>query len=354
MREPTEGPAARSPTPAAHAAHAGHAGHAGRAPASQTGGVADTFASRFAVTRAAHGPLVLGLDPSASLLVSWGLPDSPEGLDRFVDISLRAAAGCVGIVKPQSAFYERHGWRGVRTLERLVAEARSAGLLVVLDAKRGDIGSTNDAYADVYLGPDAPVPADAVTVHPYLGLGALLSLFERAGASGSCVLVVVRSSNPEGRELQTAVTATGRSVEQQLVDEIGAVNARLAPGAIGPVGMVVGPTRRARPGRRAVARPAPPAAAARGGRRAVDTAPGSEADATLDLSSAAALVLAPGLGAQGATAADIALTFADCPDRVMPSASRSLLRLGPDEGRLREGIGTLAEVLRTLLGDPPP
>ncbi len=140
----------------------------------------------------------------AALLESWGLGDSPDGLDHFADIMLAAAPGVVGLVKPQSAFFERHGWRGVRTLQRLTEDARDAGLLVILDVKRGDVGSTNDAYAEAYLGQGAPLAADAITVHPYLGFGAMDSYVTRAHESGGCVLVVTRSSNPEGRAIQSA------------------------------------------------------------------------------------------------------------------------------------------------------
>src|SRR5580704_12362425 len=183
--------------------------------ACQNSAMPESFARRFAAVRSAHGPLAFGLDPSAELLTAWGLGDSADGLDRFADIVLEAAVGPVGLVKPQSAFYERHGWRGVRTLQRLVASARSAGLLVILDIKRGDVGSTNDAYAEAYLGQGAPLAADAITVHPYLGLGAMGSLVARAHDSGSCLLVVTRSSNPEGRLVQSAMLpGPGRSVEQ--------------------------------------------------------------------------------------------------------------------------------------------
>src|SRR5215475_7776994 len=200
------------------------------------GGERESFARRFAAARAARGPLVFGLDPSADLLESWGLGDSAEGLDRFADIVLAAADGQVGLVKPQSAFYERHGWRGIQTLQRLIDGARAAGLLVILDVKRGDVGSTNDAYAEAYLGKGAPLAADAITVHPYLGLDAMDTLVSRAAESGGCLLVVTRSSNPEGRAIQAGA-------EQQLLAGIRALNARLAPGAIGPVGAVVGPVR---------------------------------------------------------------------------------------------------------------
>ena len=161
--------------------------------------MADAFVTRFAAVRSRFGPLVWGPDPAGLLLDTWELGGTPEGLDRFADIVLEAAAGTVGLVKLQAAFYERHGWRGFRTLQRLIAEARSAGLLVIMDAKRGDVGSTNVAYAEAYLGTDAPLGADALTVHPYLGLGAMDAFISRAHEAGSCLLVVTRSSNPEGR-----------------------------------------------------------------------------------------------------------------------------------------------------------
>jgi orotidine-5'-phosphate decarboxylase len=300
----------------------------------------DSFARRFAAVRSVQGPLVFGLDPSADLLAAWGLGDSADGLDRFADIVLEVATGPVatgpvGLVKPQSAFYERHGWRGVRTLDRLITGARSAGLLVILDIKRGDVGSTNDAYAEAYLGKGAPLAADAITVHPYLGLGAMGRFVARAAESGSCLLVVTRSSNPDGRRIQAAQVpaaqvpaaqvpaaqarveaATTGTVEQDLLREIGAVNARLAPGEVGPVGAVIGPT---------------------------------HMQPELDLAAAQCLFLAPGVGVQGASAHDVATVFAACPDRVMPSASRSLLAAGPDVSRLRDAVAALAAEFRALL-----
>lgn len=286
-------------------------------PGCETEAVADSFPARFRAVRSRLGPLVWGLDPSASLLERWGLGDSPDGLDRFADLALDAAAGSVGLVKPQSAFFERHGWRGVRTLARLVGDARRAGILVIVDAKRGDIGSTNEAYAETYIGKGAPIEADALTVQPYLGLGAMGAFFSRAHQAGSCVLVVTRSSNPEGRAVQAAVTGTGTTVEATLLDHIGRLNATLSPGAIGPVGAVVA---------------------------AIPEAP------VLDLVAPHALYLAPGVGAQGATPADIARAFASCPDRVMPSASRSLLSTGPDPVRLGHAIRALAGELLDRLG----
>lgn len=287
-----------------------------RHPPRNNGSMADTFAARFSLVRSEFGPLAWGFDPSGEILDAWGLGDTPDGLDRFADIVLDAAVGTVGVVKLQSAFYERHGWRGFRTLQRSVLEARSAGLLVIVDAKRGDVGTTNDAYAEAFLGTDAPLGADALTVHPYLGLAAMGSFIARAHQAGSCLLVVTRSSNVEGRTVQSAVNHSGLSVEASLLAEIGKLNAELAGGEVGPVGAVVGPT---------------------------------HMDPTLDLAGARALLLAPGIGAQGATPADVADVFATCPDRVIPSASRSLLVSGPDRSRLQQAAAALALEFRQAL-----
>ena len=151
--------------------------------------MADSFAERFTAARARYGPLVLGADPHAQVLADWGLPDDADGLERFTDIVLAAADGTVGLVKPQSAFYERHGWQGIRALTRLTETARAQGLLVILDVKRGDVGSTNAAYAQAYVGEGAPIQADAITVHPYLGLAATGDFTGRAAESGAAVLV---------------------------------------------------------------------------------------------------------------------------------------------------------------------
>jgi orotidine-5'-phosphate decarboxylase len=282
------------------------------------GRVAPSFAARFAAARARYGPLVLGADPHGPLLSAWGLTDDADGLERFTDIVLAAAKGTVGLIKPQSAFYERHGWRGIRALTRLVESAKAEGILVVLDVKRGDVGSTNDAYAQAYLGPGAAIEADAITVHPYLGLAAMGTFVDRAHEAGACLLVVTRSSNPEGRAVQAAVRH-GRPVEQQLLDDIRALNEKLQPdGGIGPVGAVIGPG-------------------------PIDPPLGAS------LAVANGLFLAPGVGAQGATPDDVARTFAVCPDRVMPSASRSLLAAGPDTTALRDAAASLNEEFRRLL-----
>ena len=276
------------------------------------------FADRALRAMQEHGPLVFGLDPSGELLVEWGLGDTADGLERFVDIVVDASVGTVGVVKPQSAFYERHGWQGIRSLARLVDECRRAGVLVLLDAKRGDVGSTNEAYAEAYLGPHAAIEVDAITITPYLGLAAMQPIVDRAVTSGAGVFIVTRSSNREGRAIQRARHPNATTVEHQLVVDIAAENRRVAPGTIGPIGAVFGPTH------------------------------GSPTD--FDLSTMNGLFLAPGLGTQGATPADVARCFADCPGRVLPSASRSLLAAGPDPTRLRMEALRLSAELRAMLG----
>ena len=202
-------------------------------------------------------------------------------------------------------------------MSRLIGECRSAELMVIVDAKRGDVGSTNDAYAEAYLGPGAPMAADALTVHPYLGLAAMGAFIDRAHEHGAGLLVVTRSSNPEGRALQTARSHDQVTVEAGLLRDIGEINARLAPGGIGPIGAVIGPTHH---------------------------------QDDLDLVAARGMFLAPGVGAQGATAADVARCFAACPERVLPSASRSLLTAGPESGPLRDAAVRLSDELDRALG----
>jgi orotidine-5'-phosphate decarboxylase len=267
------------------------------------------FVDRALAVMKRSGPLVFGLDPSGDLLEAWDLGDTPDGLDLFVDIALEATVGTVGAVKPQAAFYERHGWRGMKSLTRLVESCRSAGLLVILDSKRGDVGSTMAAYAEAYLGAGAAIRVDAITVTPYLGFGSLAPFVDRSMEADAGILVVTRSSNPEGRSIQLAVDERGTPVEESLLADIAAANARLSPGGLGPVGAVFGPTH------------GPP---------------------RFDIRAMNGLFLAPGVGAQGATAHDIAACFATCADRVLPSSSRALLRNGPDVGQLKKGAESLA------------
>jgi orotidine-5'-phosphate decarboxylase len=305
-------------------------------------GERESFGERLAAAVAAHGPLCVGIDPHPGLLAEWGLADDWRGLERFALTCVDALAGHVAVVKPQSAFFERHGSRGIAVLERvlagLAAQARPGVLatLSLLDVKRGDIGSTMDGYADAYLAVGAPLGADAVTLSPYLGFGALASAIRTADDAGRGVFVLARTSNPEGGDVQLADRA-GRSVAQGIVDAAAAANrdalaaaaareqaqtgtVELGDGcALGPVGVVVGAT--------------------------------AEHGHGLDLSALSGAVLAPGLGAQGATPADLAARFAGVRGVVLPAASRSVLAAGPDPSAVRAAAVALRDALVTAATD---
>jgi orotidine-5'-phosphate decarboxylase len=258
-----------------------------------------SFGRRLAEAMAARGPLCVGIDPHAPLLAKWGLPDSAEGLARFTDAVVDALADHVAVLKPQLAFYERHGSRGLAVLEEAIPRARAAGALVLLDAKRGDIGSTMNAYAD-YLAPEHPLAVDAMTVSPYLGPGSLQPAVDTARAAGGGLFVLARTSNPDAGTFQHARLGD-RTVAQAVVDTVGGWNAEDGGAGLGSFGVVVGATL---------------------------------PQMDIDLDGLGGPVLAPGLGAQGGSAADLRRLFG--PDRaVVPTVSRDVLSAGPDPGALR-------------------
>ncbi|QKW05479.1 orotidine-5'-phosphate decarboxylase [Streptomyces sp. NA04227] len=273
----------------------------------------EPFGTRLRQAMDTRGPLCVGIDPHASLLQAWGLGDDIAGLERFTRTVVEALAERVAVLKPQSAFFERFGSRGVAVLEHAVAEARAAGALVLMDAKRGDIGSTMAAYAETYLRPDAPLFSDAVTVSPYLGFGSLRPALDLAAASGTGVFVLGLTSNPEGAEVQRARAANGGSVAQLMLDHISAENAGASP--LGSVGAVIGATL-------------------------------ADAGVGLDINGP---LLAPGIGAQGATPADLPRVFGAAVDRVVPNVSRAVLGAGPDPAALRGAAERYADEIRTAL-----
>jgi orotidine-5'-phosphate decarboxylase len=266
------------------------------------------FGARLAEAVERRGPVCAGIDPHPSLLAAWGLADDPAGVERFSRTAVAALSGQVAAVKPQSAFFERHGSAGVAALERVLADARESGLLVVLDVKRGDIGSTMDGYADAYLAEGAPLAADAITLSPYLGFGSLQPALRAASAAGRGVFVLARTSNPDGDGVQLA-RRDGRSVAQAIIDGSAEANRGCSP--LGDVGVVIGATH----------------------------------DHDLTLATLNAAVLVPGLGAQGATPADVAARFAGLNGLVLPSVSRSLLGAGPNPVALRGAAVRLREEL---------
>lgn len=257
------------------------------------------FGERVRTAIDARGPLCVGIDPHSSLLSSWGLPDDPSGVREFGLRTVDAAAGRVGIVKPQVSFFERFGSAGFAALEEVIAAARAADLLVIADAKRGDIGSTMDAYAAAWLSPGSPLEADALTVNPYLGVGALDGAFELADAHGKGLFVLAATSNPEATALQRSSSATGRTVSADIVSVVSARNAAHAEsGEWGSFGFVIGAT--------------------------VDWT-----EAGLAAFTPFAPILAPGFGSQGATPADLRHRFGSMSAAVVASESRSILSAGP-------------------------
>jgi orotidine-5'-phosphate decarboxylase len=294
-------------------------GHPTDPTGAQPGGAGrrEPFGARLRSAMDARGPLCVGIDPHAGLLADWGLGDDVPGLERFTRTVVEALADRVAVLKPQSAFFERFGSRGIAVLERAVAESRDAGALVVMDAKRGDIGSTMAAYADAFLDPSSPLFADALTVSPYLGFGSLRPALDRARTAGCGLFVLALTSNPEGAEVQHAAGEDGRSVAATVLAHLAAENAGESP--LGSFGAVVGAT-----------------------------LGGTPAERRLGLGINGPL-LAPGIGAQGATAADLPHVFGAAVGNVLPSISRGVLRYGPSAAALREAAareaGLMAEAV---------
>ena len=269
------------------------------------------FGVRLASAIAARGPLCVGIDPHPELMQAWDLPVSADGLERFCDICVTAYAG-FAVVKPQVAFFEAYGSAGFAVLERTTAALQSAGVLVLADAKRGDIGSTMAAYAQAWVG-EGPLAADAVTASPYLGFGSLTPLLEVAAAHDRGVFVLAATSNPEGAGIQRAVV-DGRTVAQSIVDAAGAIN-HAAAQSLGSVGVVIGAT--------------------------LDLVP--------DVSALYGPVLVPGVGAQGGRPEALAGLGGARPGQLLPAVSREILRAGPDPAavrvageRLRDAVAYLA------------
>jgi orotidine-5'-phosphate decarboxylase len=272
------------------------------------------FGARLAASITQRGAVCVGIDPHPNLLSTWGLDPSITGLSRFADICVEAFGDVAAVVKPQSAFFEAYGSAGIAVLERTVASLRAAGALVILDVKRGDIGSTMDAYAAAYLSPSSPLATDAITVSPYLGVGSLAPAFDLALEHGAGVFVLALTSNPEGPQVQHAVRSDGRTVAQTIVDELGERNGSAEP--FGSLGVVVGAT--------------------------------ISPDVEINLSTLNGPFLVPGIGAQGGTAEDVQRIFKGGLNAVLPSVSREVLRAGPDVAALREAVAQQVQAFAFL------
>ena len=249
-----------------------------------------TFGERLRSAIDERGPLCVGIDPHGSLLDEWGLGDNVDGLEYFALTVVEAVGPHASVVKPQSAFFERFGSRGIAVLERVIEESRAAGALVLLDVKRGDIGSTSQAYADAYLDPTSPLASDAITVSPYLGFGSLDPFVDSARRHDAGLFVLALTSNKEGPEVQQACTRDGGTVAGMMLDHLRRLNADAT--TLGSFGAVIGATI-------------------------------GSTDEDLAFNGP---VLAPGFGAQGGTIHDIRRLFGSAA-AVLPSSSRDVLRL---------------------------
>jgi orotidine-5'-phosphate decarboxylase len=266
--------------------------------------VISSYGERLRALMIERGPLCVGVDPHPSLLASWGLVANAQGLERCARGMVEALGATVAVFKPQSAFFEAYGAAGIAILERSLADIKAAGAISLLDVKRGDIGSTMDAYAAAYLSDGSPLAADAITLSPYLGFGSLDGAIEMADRGGRGVYVLALTSNPEGPQVQHARAADGRTVGQIVVDEAASRNAvRRKPGAVlGPVGVVIGAT---------------------------------IGHTETDFTALGGSILAPGIGAQGGTAADLPAVFKEATRFVLPSTSREVMAAGPTAAGLQ-------------------
>ena len=261
------------------------------------------FGQRLRSAMQASGPLCVGIDPHPALLEAWGLENTADGVRSFSLAVVEAMAGAAAILKPQVALYERFGSKGFAALEDTLSAAKAAGLLTLADAKRGDIGSTMAAYATAWLDDASPLVSDAVTLSPYLGYESLRPALDLAAATGRGVFVLGLTSNPEGPSVQHV--GGENSVAKTIIDQVTAENSGAED--LGHVGLVVGAT--------------------------IGDAP---AKLGIDLAASKAPLLTPGLGAQGATAADIAKSFASSYGQVLGTSSRDILKAGPDKTALRD------------------
>lgn len=275
------------------------------------------FADRLDAVTAARGSLCVGVDPHPASVTAWGLADDLSGLESFSRGLVAALAGEVACFKPQSAFFEAFGPAGLAVLESVLRDIAEAGAISILDVKRGDIGSTMAAYARAYLADGAALAADAITVSPFLGFGALTPAIDLAQQTGRGVFVLVRTSNPESGEVQLAKSspelfeswpdeASKQSVADHIIEQAAGANQ-----AVGTplVGAVIGAT--------------------------LETL-------DVDLRGFDGWILAPGIGAQGADMDGLRKLFRGQP-RVLPTVSRAVADAGPAPAALKKAVQSLLQ-----------
>lgn len=292
----------------------------------QGAGGQEPYGERLARAVEQRGPLCVGIDAHPAIMDAWGLPQTPAGLLRLSMTVIEAAESRVPAVKPQVAWYEAYGSSGMAVLEQTLEAAREAGLLSIADAKRGDIGSTMEAYAQTWLSDGSALAADAVTLSPYLGAESLAPAFELAEATGRGTYVLALTSNLEGASVQHV---GGReSVASGVVKAVEARNSHASRATrtdsdqivINPHGLVVGAT--------------------------VGSSP---QEVGVDLADFSGSVLAPGYGAQGATAEMLGSVFGHVRGRVLVNSARGILKDGPGLGQLRRAMDSATRELEPFL-----
>ena len=268
-----------------------------------------SFGDRLAGVFAERGRLCVGIDPHRHLLDAWGLDDTADGVRAFGLAVVEATAGRAGIVKPQVAFFERFGAAGYAALEEVIRAARAAGILVIADAKRGDIGTSVSAYTEAWLRPGSPLESDAMTIAAYQGVGSIDESMRSAEAWGKGLFVLAATSNPEAEAIQKAVVAggprAGATVARAIIEDVDSFNQAQSRHAYGSVGLVLGAT---------LDLPA------FGIELGDETGPQTNRPP----------VLAPGFGHQGARVEDARRLFGALSPALIVSESRGLLSAGPD------------------------
>ena len=277
----------------------------------------DSFGKQLSRAFATSGHLCVGIDPNAELLDSWGLEDSAQGLESFSRSVLESVIDRVGVIKPQIAFFERFGSAGFAVLEKLIAEAREAGLLVIADAKRGDIGSTMQGYLEAWLGRNSSMLSSAVTVSPFLGLNSITDNLTQYLERGKGIFALVATSNPEGASVQEARIGD-HTLSEDLFKQVESINRITSEvGALGSVGVVIGATLTAK------------------------------RLAFLTDSSNTTPILAPGFGTQGARLEDVRRIFGNSATSVLASVSRSIVEGGAHQ--VSDAVDRANEQLRVGL-----
>lgn len=265
------------------------------------------FTDRLSAVFQSHSQLCVGIDPSDAELENWGLQNSASGAREFGFRIIDAASSRVGIVKPQVGFFERFGSAGYLALEEVLIRARQADLLVIADAKRGDIGTTMFGYAQGWFGDDSPLRSDALTVSGYLGPTSLLPTLEYARDVNGGLFVLSATSNLEAAEIQTA-QIQGISLAATMVRESQKIGG-------GDLGVVIGATQDFKEF-------------------------GIEFVKTEDIGIP---ILAPGFGTQGGNLKDLQAIFGDSSKRVVASVSRDITQFGVG------GLGDQIQKMKDLL-----